>query len=150
MNSPLSDISNATDIDQLVAHFYRRALSDSIIGFFFTDIARIDLDSHLITISRFWQRQLLGTGDYNGRPLEVHQQLQQHAELTEHHFHRWLYLFHQSVDALFNGPRAELAKSRSTGIAKSMHEGLQNRHMQAILQQREKSGLFFFDPPSNT
>jgi hemoglobin len=148
MSRRLSDITSAADIDQLVAHFYQQVLSDAIIGFFFTDIARIDLDSHLVTISQFWQRQLLSSGDYKGRPFEVHQHLQQHAELTEHHFHRWLYLFQQSVDTLFTGPRAELAKARATAIARSMHDGLQNRHMQAILQQREKSGLFFFDPAS--
>lgn len=140
------DIHHAEDIDRLVAHFYQKVLDDAIIGFFFTELARIDLPQHLVVISQFWQRQLLGQGHYHGRPFEVHQQLHQQARLTHHHFHRWVFLFHQSVDALFCGKRAELAKQRASSIADAMHQGLHDPRRQQQLQQREQSGVMVFEP----
>ncbi len=129
---PLSkpDIETPADIDRLVDTFYReRVLDDAIIGFFFTDIARIDLEKHLSKISAFWQLQLLGTPGYKGQTFAVHKAVHAQAAMTEDHFHRWLYLFDQTVDELFAGPRAELAKqrARAIAIAKSMLRGLNSQ-----------------------
>ncbi len=141
------DIQTAADIDILVRDFYQSVLEDPIIGFFFTDIAHIKLEQHLPTIAQFWQKQLLGTGQYQGRTFEIHRNLHYQAEMTEHHFHRWLHLFKTSVDRVFSGERAELAKQRATAIAKSMLQGLQDRHMETVLRQREELGVQFFEPP---
>lgn len=143
---PKHDICSIADIDQLVEHFYNSMLTDPIVGFFFTDIANIDLQQHLPIISKFWQRQLLGHNVYQGRTFEIHQQLHQRAELTEHHFHRWLHLFESSIDQHFEGAVAETAKLRARSIARSMLQGLQQRHMTDVLQSRELQGVQAFDP----
>lgn len=122
-----SDIESAADIDRLVEVFYAYVLADPIIGFFFTDIAGIDLAMHLPKISAFWQLQLLGKIGYRGETFAVHKDLHSHAQLTADHFHRWLFLFERTVDELFEGPRANIAKQRAHAIARSMQRALANR-----------------------
>lgn len=141
-----ADITSKTDVDRLVKHFYDLVLPDAIIGFIFTDIAKINLEEHLPKISQFWQKLLLGDHNYQGKTFEIHQHIHHQSELTEHHFHRWLFLFNHSVDALFSGTIADLAKHRAETIAHSMLKGLQDRHMQTVLERREQDGLFFYDP----
>ena len=41
------------------------------------------------------------------------------------HFERWLALWRQTVDELFAGPRAELAKSHAHRVAHAFHRRLQ-------------------------
>jgi len=122
------DISSPTDIDRLVAEFYRAVLSDPIIGFIFTDVARIDLDAHLPVISAFWQQQLLGRPGYRGQTFAAHRQIHQRFALSADHFHRWLYLFNAALDSLFCGPVATGAKQRAARIAESMRQALAQRY----------------------
>lgn len=133
-----TDIETPADIDRLIETFYKKhVLDDPIIGFFFTDIARIDLDNHqppfdhIKKVSAFWQLQLLGTIGYSGQTFGVHRDLHAQAQLTEDHFHRWLYLFEKTIDELFTGPRAEMAKQRAHTIARSMRRALANKPISA-------------------
>jgi hemoglobin len=128
MTAAAHDIATSADIDRLVAAFYAKLLQDPIVGFFFNDIARIDLAEHLPRISAFWQQQLLGLPVYRGQTFAVHSALQKRAALTDGHFHRWLFLFDQSIDELFAGPLASAAKVRARSIAGSMQQALAQRH----------------------
>ncbi|MBK8305279.1 MAG: group III truncated hemoglobin [Chloracidobacterium sp.] len=47
------DIENRADIDLLMQNFYQRALADDVIGYIFTDVAHLDLESHLPIIGDF-------------------------------------------------------------------------------------------------
>jgi hemoglobin len=128
MSAAPVDIATPADIDCLVAAFYRKLLSDPILGFLFTDIARIDLDEHLPRISAFWQQQILGRPGYRGQTFAVHSALHSRVALTAEHFHRWLFLFEQTIDELFDGPLATAAKDRARTIAASMQQALAQRH----------------------
>lgn len=140
----LRDITSPADIDRLVADFYGQVLTDPIIGFLFTEVARIDLPRHLPVISAFWQQQLLGRPGYAGQTFAVHQHLHARCALTADHFYRWLYLFCRSVDALFRGPTAEAAKRRAERIAASMQQALAQRgHSPADAPQ---PGVIEFNP----
>lgn len=122
------DITTPADIDRLVATFYDAVLRDPIIGFIFTDIARIDLDQHLPVISAFWQQQLLGRPGYRGQTFAAHRAIHERFALTEDHFHRWLSLFNAAVDSLFQGPVADAAKQRAARIKDSMRQALAERY----------------------
>lgn len=122
------DIATAADIDRLVAEFYRAVLDDPIIGFLFTDVARIDLQAHLPVISAFWQQQLLGRPGYRGQTFARHRELHERVPLTPDHFRRWLYLFNRTVDGLFCGALANAAKQRAARIAESMQQALAQRY----------------------
>lgn len=144
MSAGRHDIAVPADIDRLVAAFYGKLLHDPIVGFFFTDIARIDLAEHLPKISAFWQQQLLGLPVYRGQTFAMHSALQRRAALTDGHFHRWLFLFEQTVDELFAGPLAAAAKQRARSIAASMQKALAERHP---VELDAGSGVHFQLPP---
>ncbi len=117
----MKDIETRHDIECLLTHFYSQALQDEIIGFIFTDVAKINLKSHLPIVTDFWETLLLGTNSYRGNPMAKHQQLHGMMTLTAVHFDRWLLLFHNAVDELFEGRRATEAKARAQAIATSMY-----------------------------
>lgn len=114
------DIENRKDIDELMHLFYERAIKDDVIGYIFTDVARLDLSHHLPIIGDFWETMLFQTGSYakHGRnPLQVHALLSAKEPLTLDHFTRWLEIFNVSVDELFEGERADFIKMRANAIA---------------------------------
>ncbi len=96
-----------------------------MIGYIFTDVAKLDLEHHLPIICDFWETLLFQSGDYakHGRnPLEVHKVLHQRSALTPEQFDRWLLIFRGSVDTEFAGERAEFLKMRANSIAVRMQE----------------------------
>ena len=119
----LSDIKDRADIDLLMRHFYSRALADPVIGYIFTDVAKLDLEHHLPIIGDFWETLLFRTGNYarHGRtPLFVHGDLHQKSPLRAEHFSRWLEIFGEAVDTNFAGENAEFIKWRARAIANRM------------------------------
>lgn len=113
----MKDITSRKDIDFLMRTFYSKALLDSNIGVFFTDIAQINLDDHLPHIASFWEQQLFFTGGYKKNVLQIHQTLNTQKHLEQVHFETWLSLFNQTVDAHFLGEKANLIKTRALSIA---------------------------------
>ena len=100
---------------------YTRALSDPVIGFIFTDVARLDLEAHVPRITSFWETILLGAQSYSGGAFRPHALIHARAPLRRGHFERWLWLWRTTVDELFAGPRAELAKSHAARVAAAFH-----------------------------
>ncbi len=119
-----ADINDRTDIERLVRAFYARALDDTMIGYLFTDVANLDLEAHVPVISDFWETILLGSGSYRGGAYAVHAQLNQKSPLRGGHFERWITLWTQTVDELFDGPRALEAKAHAQRVARAFHRRL--------------------------
>ena len=71
---------------------------------------------------------LFGLPVYRGQTFAVHAALQRRVTLKGGHFHRWLFLFDETIDELFAGPVAEAAKQRARSIAASMRQALAERH----------------------
>ena len=122
----MKDIETRSDIEELIGKFYEKMLKDPIIGFIFTDIAKIDLDEHLSIICDFWETILFTRPVYKRGPevMNVHHELNKKIPLKKGHFTRWLYLFSTTVDELFEGERAEKAKERADSIATLMQKRL--------------------------
>lgn len=138
----MNDIETRTDIDIVMRVFYERALADEVIGYIFTDVAKIDLTNHLPIIGDFWETVLFQTGNYakHGRnPLEVHHQLHLRSALEPKHFSRWLELFVQCVDKEFEGVRAEFMKMRAYAIANRFQESLGSISSSAAALGAERS-----------
>jgi hemoglobin len=119
------DIATRSDCEQLVRTFYGKALTDPIIGWLFTDVARLDLEAHVPKIASFWETILLGGQSYRGGAFAPHAALHMKARLRLGHFERWLWLWHTTVDELFAGERAELAKSHADRVASAFHGRLE-------------------------
>ncbi len=111
------DIETRADCERLVRAFYGRALEDPIIGWIFVDVAKLDLESHVPVISSFWETMLLGGQSYTGGAFRPHADLHAKVDLRPGHFQRWLTLWRTTVDELFAGDRAELAKAHAERVA---------------------------------
>lgn len=122
MDAP--DIDAREDCERLVRAFYGRALTDPQIGFLFTDVAHLDLEAHVPQITSFWATILLGEQSYGGGAFAPHAALNAKVPLRSGHFERWLVLWRASVDELFAGPRAELAKAHAERVARAFHRRL--------------------------
>jgi hemoglobin len=123
-HEPAADITTRADVLRLVERFYERAFTDDLVGPIFTDIAEMDLAAHLPVMGDFWETVLFRTGSYRRNALRVHAELHARAPLTPEHFGRWLDLWKSTVDDLFAGPKAELAKTQATRVAWSMSRRL--------------------------
>ena len=119
-----NDVLDRADIKDIVERFYQTMLKDPIVGYLFTDIARIDLDHHLPIVTDFWADILFKERSYKGNPLAKHQDLHKKVPLRPGHFTRWLYLFNQAVDARHCGKNASLMKKTAEGIAKTIAASL--------------------------
>jgi hemoglobin len=114
------DIENRADIVHLISTFYHTATQDDLIGFFFTDVAAINLEEHLPIMYNFWENILFQTGNYHGGMMYKHIMLNQKEPLRRQHFERWFALFEQTVDGNFVGPNAEEAKRRAKMVIQTM------------------------------
>ena len=122
----LPDIENRADCERLVRAFYGRALTDPIIGFIFVDVAKLDLEAHVPRIASFWETILLGARSYGGGAFAPHAELHAKVRLREGHFARWLHLWCDTVDELFAGDRAELAKAHAHRVGQAFLRRLQH------------------------
>ena len=122
----LTDIETRADCERLVRAFYGRALTDDMIGYLFVDIAKLDLEAHVPQITSFWETILLGAQSYHGGAFRAHVALNAQSRLRAGHFERWLTLWRRTVDELFAGDRAELAKAHATRVARAFHSRLQS------------------------
>lgn len=114
------DISTREDIELLVRAFYEKVKGDPVIGHIFTQVIKVNWDKHLPVMFNFWENTLFYTGTYSGNPITSHRRLNNIFPLNEGHFARWLMLFTATVDELFEGEKAALAKQRAMSIATVM------------------------------
>lgn len=118
------DIADRTDVEKLVRDFYARAFADPSLGPIFLDVAKMDLDAHLPIMCDFWETVLFRAGLYRRNALRVHQDLHARSPLATEHFDRWLSLWTATIDDLFAGEKADLAKIQATRIASSIRRRL--------------------------
>jgi hemoglobin len=120
------DIETREDCERLVRAFYGRTLTDPMIGWIFTDVAKLDLEEHVPTITSFWATMLLDEErTYYGGAFAPHASLHRKVDLKAAHFERWLLLWRTTVDELFAGEHAELAKAHATRVGAAFHRRLQ-------------------------
>lgn len=120
------DIETRKDIEILVDSFYKKVLKDETIGYIFKDVANINLEKHMPTMYDFWETTLFHSSVYKGNPMNIHLKLNNKEPLKKSHFEQWLALFNETVDELFHGEKAELAKTRALSIATVMQIKIHN------------------------
>lgn len=121
------DIGTREDILLLVETFYTKAFQDDLIGHIFTDVVHMDLPRHMPIMADFWQTVLFKAGLYRRNALKIHFDIHAKEPLTLDHFNRWLQLWTTTVDELFAGEKAELAKVQAHQIAGSLHRRMTGR-----------------------
>ncbi len=114
------DIQNRDDLYLVMSSFYEKLLNDKNINYIFTEIAKIDLNPHLVELVDFWEQIIFNTGSYNKNVLQIHLNLNDHLKFTNEHFEIWLNYFNLSIDENFSGLNAENMKTRALSIATVM------------------------------
>lgn len=130
------DLVDRADVEALLYRFYGTALHDEALYDAFSELRAAGLDGHIPTMSDFWETVLFRAGLYQGSALTVHRDLHNRTPLTAHHFVRWLTLWNEAVDELYDGPVAEHAKLQAARIAWSMNRrlnGADARELDALL-----------------
>lgn len=113
-------IESREDIELLVKTFYSKATTDDLIGHFFTKVVELNFEKHLPVMFDFWESVLFQNAKYQGNPMHKHFDLDRLARLEPKHFQRWLKLWRRTVNDLFEGEKAGLAKKRAKMIADLM------------------------------
>ena len=120
-----NDITNKSDIKLLVDTFYEKVKANSTIGNIFNDIAKVNWEHHLPKMYSFWASLLLDEHSFSGNPMLKHIELSKLTPMTEIQFSEWLLLFTQTTDELFEGKKADEAKTRAANIARLMLHKIQ-------------------------
>ena len=115
-----TDIRHRKDIEKLVNSFYDKVKTDKVIGYLFTDVAKVNWELHLPKMYDFWENILFFSANYEGNPMVKHKELHQKSTMTKTHFDHWNQLFIQTVDELFQGKKAEEIKNRALNISAAM------------------------------
>lgn len=107
------DITEREHIELLVDSFYKKARKDDLLGPIFNQVIGDRWSTHLEKMYRFWETILLNRLTYKGTPFAPHVRL----DLNHAHFARWDRLFSETVDAHFEGEKADEAKERAGKMA---------------------------------
>lgn len=102
----MKDITSKADIEHLVDHFYDEVLKDVVLAPFFLNL---DFTHHKPKMVHFWSFVLLDEPGYTTDVTAKHLSMR----LKKEHFDRWIELFNVTVDTLYKGEKAELAKQRA-------------------------------------
>lgn len=127
------DIHNRTDIEKLIIHFYTKVKADAVIGFIFNETVQINWDHHVQVITDFWESILLDNPVYKNNAMDVHYTLNRKVPLQKIYFETWLMLFTSSVDDLYFGKIANMAKTRAKSIAAVMEFKMNGSDTKSIL-----------------
>ncbi len=126
------DISNREEIVLLVNSLYDKVNIDKTIGHIFSDVANVNRELHLPLMVNFLAGILLDEHSYSGNPMIKHIELNKRYPLTEKHFQVWLQLFHQTVDELFWGIKADEVKARAAYIAQLMQHKIKTSERKSL------------------
>jgi hemoglobin len=134
---PIKDVA---DVDLLVRRFYQAVIPDPVLGPIFHGFG-VDWSVHIPKLVDFWANRLLGIEGYVGNAVAAHQPVLDRFPFGARELDRWLELWRETVDELFVGEVAELAKQRA-GSAAAAIGTLVRRHGGAAVAQA--------DVPANT
>jgi hemoglobin len=104
------DIRNKEDIELMIRTFYGSLLTNENIKPVF---ANTDFEAHMPHMIAFWSFVLLDEAGYKTNVFDKHVNL----GIKEEHFEIWLHHFETTIDSLFEGEKAELAKQRAQMVA---------------------------------
>mgnify|MGYP003424153063 FL=1 len=117
-----TEITSRPDIKLLVETFYGRIRLHPVLGPIFNGIIT-DWPSHLELLTDFWETQLLFERKYWGNPLAAHQEVDEKMDYTmkSEHFGLWLNLWFATLDELFQGETAQVAKNRARKMSTMLY-----------------------------
>jgi hemoglobin len=115
------DIENRADLEKMLEAFYKKVFKDDLISHFFLEVVPLDLETHIPVITDFWESVLLDGRGYRKNVMEIHLDISKKSRIEKAHLDRWIKIFTETVDEMFEGTKASLAKQRAVSIATMMN-----------------------------
>lgn len=127
------DIKNRGDVFALVSAFYNKVRVNGEIGHFFNDTIK-DWPEHLEKLTDFWETNLFMVSKFKGNPMRAHKEVDENFKhsIEQKHFGEWLNMWFATVDEMFEGERANIAKNRARNMA---HNIFLNMYMSRKVDQ---------------
>lgn len=116
------DIKNREDVFLLVTTFYAKVRKNDLLGPVFNSVIQ-DWEKHFEHLTDFWQSNLFFEKTYKGNPMEKHAEVDKKVggTINEMHFGVWLQLWFETLDELFEGDVAQIAKNRARNMGTFLH-----------------------------
>ncbi|MGI0105163.1 group III truncated hemoglobin [Salinimicrobium sp. WS361] len=116
-----NDIQNREDVFLLVSTFYTKVRANKKIGHFFNDTIN-DWPAHLEKLTDFWETNLFMVSKFRGNPMRAHKEVDRDFDhsIEQAHFGEWLNMWYETLDELFEGDRASIAKNRARNMAHNL------------------------------
>ncbi len=117
-----TDIRNRADLALLISTFYGKVREHPDLGPFFNQTIK-NWDEHLSTLTDFWETNLFFVPVYKGNPVKAHLDVDAKFDHTveQAHFGNWIQLWFNTIDNLFEGEKANLAKERARNMSHMMY-----------------------------
>jgi hemoglobin len=130
-----TQIESVADIELLVRRFYQAVIPDPLLLGPIFEATGVDRSVHVPKLIDFWAGRLLGLPRYEGNPVGAHQPVLDRCPFGASELSRWLELSEETVDELFGGDVAVVAKQRAHMAAGAIGS-LARRHA-ATLDDRQ-------------
>lgn len=100
-----------------VDRFYAKVREDAVLGPIFNG-AIDDWPHHLVRLQAFWSSVMLTSGRYRGSPMAAH--LKHREQIAPEMFERWLALWRETADQVFDKEDADAIVGKAERIAESL------------------------------
>ncbi len=120
-------IESREEVSLLVRTFYSKVRKDTLLGPIFNGIIT-DWETHLELLTDFWETNLFYARKYFGNPMHAHIEVDKKVggTINELHFGTWINLWHETIDELFEGETANIAKNRARNMGTFIHLNIFN------------------------
>jgi hemoglobin len=120
-------IESREDVSLLVHTFYSKIRKDALLGPIFNGIIT-DWETHLELLTDFWETNLFYSRKYFGNPMHTHIEVDKKVghTINELHFGTWINLWHETINELFEGETADIAKNRARNMGTFIHLNIFN------------------------
>lgn len=117
-----TQITDEADIASLIDHFYEKVLKHPLLSYYFSEAIH-NWPFHKDRFVQYWSKQILFADTYPETPLHRHVAVDRQFEqgFTKKHFEEWERLWVETVDELFEGDKADLAKESGRNMAKNIY-----------------------------
>lgn len=116
------ELSDQYDIEVLIDVFYAKVLRHSELSFYFSDAVK-NWTHHKKRFIEYWSSQILFTDTYEGSILPSHVAVDKKygSGFKKEHFTEWARLWTETIEELFVGEKAELAKESGVNMSKNIY-----------------------------
>lgn len=116
----MKNIEDRNDVNILVNTFYAKIRKDELLGPIFNGhIPDEKWPEHLSKLTDFWETNLFGIAKFKGSPSRKHVNVDMNMDysIEQTHFGKWLQLWFETIDELYEGDLARKAKDSARKMA---------------------------------